>query len=255
MKFFALVALAFWLTVSNFYLSVCARAQDKGFKEGRLVAAAYHNCEYGNCSPFSAYQMAICVSVRSQTLIGIQVGQVLSHGPEDPSSFKGQPIEVNLDGEAINVVLPNGHKKHYSIVESPEVDKLFIDSPSCIAGTHAHWLSRVSLQRPTGVPLNAILIPASSNSYYWMQCRLVIENNWDACAVWEVSGKRLFKKDRELVSRADHRAVSEGDLQIDPLLSTPYKIRLRNGVELVDWAKCRTNDIPCLESVAPLPPR
>jgi hypothetical protein len=216
-------------------------------EKGTLVEATEFDPCHHDCAPFVTSSLFYCVQVRDRVLIGTRKADSSSYMLQ----FQGKPVSVRYDSRSLWIVRPDGTEVHLSR------DHLLLDpfrSSVCTAGIHREWLARLgTVARPAGVPAQAMLIPQSHHSYFWVSCVFVPSSNWDACSVWDSEGSKYAV--REVVSQPDRRAVLDSELVIDPLTTTnDYEFHLENGRILRDWAKGRINNVPSPDSLPPLPP-
>ena len=216
-----------------------------------LDARDYDSC-HGDCAPFDRPTLYFCVQVGNDILVG-------SHG-EDPVwaydssrmfAFRGKPVRVKVNEHSLWIMRPDGKAMHLKQDYSTDV----FASRACSNAVHRNWLQHFQdVKRPATVPAQAILVPTSPQSYFWVSCEFDVQRNWDACSEWDKQGNK-YPHNRELVDAASHRPVPNVELKVDPVAtSNDYEIHLRNGIVLKDWAKSRVNENPSPGSIPPLPP-
>jgi hypothetical protein len=242
-----------WLFVVLLLLCLVSRmpASEKAHETGILIEAAeFDPCHY-DCAPFGRPSLFYCVQVNGSVLIGSRKADWWwSRTSSNLFELQGQTISVRYDNRSLWIVRSGTTEVYLSRDHLLDVFR----SPVCTAEIHRQWLTRFGdVQRPTGVPPQAVLVPQGDHSYFWVSCVFVPASNWDACSLWDSGGSRYAV--REVVSQPDRRAVLDADLVINPLTTiNDYQFHLKNGLVLEDWAKGRINNIPAPDSPRPLPP-
>jgi hypothetical protein len=252
-----LVALGIFFGFALNGQSALGQTQPKGFQQGLILGVTYGDDCYDNAGVFNCYASTFCVQVDDIAVVGYRLAFPLWWGPEDLTRFNKQKVWVRFTDDSVTIIPEDGKKRQFRRQMQEGTDKRFAGSSDCVEGLHRTWLTKIGMpSRPSGLPADAVLVPTSGSSYDWESCRFDPKHNWDLCTVWYWKATRPYEY--ESVNSIDHRAVRQEDLQIDPLTSLPYEIRLKNGILLHDWAKGRVitgaQNTPDPTSIPPLPP-
>lgn len=232
-------------------VSACAHASQHKYQQGTLIEGAIYDWCHYDCQPFDSPTLYFCVQVDNRVLVGSGgTGWRWAYDNTKMLAFKGKPISVRYSDHSIWIVRTDGKEMHLKQNYSRNVFR----NAACAAEIHVHWLNHLkNTTRPNGVPSQAILVPQSDKSYFYVDCTFDSKSNWDLCSLWDEKGRMYGQQ--ECVSRETHRGVVQSALTIDPLTTTSdYEFHLKNGVVLADWAKGRINNKPIPGSIPPLPP-
>jgi hypothetical protein len=193
------------------------------------------------------------VQVGGRVLVGSKGADLVwMYDSSNMFAFAGKAISVRFDARSLWLLRPDKKEIHLTQDYSNDV----FGDQACSDEVRRRWIKRFeNAPRPPTAPPEAVLIPLDPRSYFWINCHFDSNNNWDSCAEWDRTGEK-YKHDLELVNAADHAAVLDSSLVIDPLVTrTTYEIHLKNGAVLKDWAKSRVNDVPSSNSIPPNPPK
>jgi hypothetical protein len=237
------------------FAALCAPAKDSppDHKQGVLVEGREYDPCHGDCFPLDRPTLYFCLQVDDRIVVGSRgADPAWLYDSSKMFALVGQAIAVRLDSHSLWITRPDKKEIHLRQDYSNDV----FASQICSNEVRRHWLERFAhTPRPASVPKDAVLVPLSNRSYFWVRCEFDRQKNWDSCAEWNDKGER-HPRDRELVNVATHSAVLDQNLIIDPLSTrNDFEIHLSNGVVLKDWAKGRINDVPATNSLPPVPPR
>lgn len=231
--------------------SSCAHASAHKREQGILLdTSEYDWCHY-DCFPFDRPTLFFCVQVNNRILIGSRGADWRwMYDSSQMFKFRGKPVSLRYDDGSIWIVRTDGKDMHLRQDYSKDVFR----NSACSAEIHRHWLQHLPKEpRPNDVPSQAILVPRSEKSYFYVDCTFDSKSNWDLCSLWDEKGRMYGQQ--ECVDGESHRGVVQSELTIDPLTTTSdYQFHLKNGVVLADWAKGRINNKPISGSIPPLPP-
>jgi hypothetical protein len=227
-----------------------ASAQD--YQDGVLLDAHDYDSCHGDCAPFDRPTLYFCVQVGSAIVVGSRgADPVWAYDSSKMFALRGSRVSVRTKGASLWIKRPDGKPMHVKQDYSMDV----FSNRACSNTGHRHWLQKFEhVRRPATVPVEAVLVPTSFRSYFWVSCKFDAQKNWDACSEWDKQGSK-YPHDRELVDAASHQPVMDSELDVDPVAtSNDYEIHLRNGTVLKDWAKSRINNNPSPGSIPPQPP-
>jgi hypothetical protein len=163
-------------------------------------------------------------------------------------ALTGQGISMRHSQSDIWLLRPDGKEMH---LKSDYSDDVFSNA-ACSRSVRRHWVQKLNaVAPPKGVPQSAVLVPLTDRSYFWVQCHLDTQNNWDSCEEWDSKGEPDTEQ-RELVDPATHVGVGDAALDIDPVTTRDKSaLHLKSGIVLRDWASGRINGTPAPGSVPP----
>lgn len=232
-------------------VSSSASSSHRKYQDAKLVEGEIYSWCHFDCAPFDNPELFFCLQVDNRTLIASGgTGWRWAYDNTKMLGFQGKTVSVRYNDRSIWIVRTDGKEMHLKQNYSLNVFR----NAACTAEIHVHWLNHLkNTTRPNGVPSQAILVPQSEKSYFYVDCTFDSKSNWDLCSLWDEKGHMYGQQ--ECVNRESHRGVVQSALTIDPLTTTSdYEFHLKNGVVLADWAKGRINNKPIPGSIPPLPP-
>ena len=233
------------------------RGADRHYHDAAVLQFAEYNWCNHDCAPFDRSTYFFCFQVTNEIVIGSRKADWTWMPDSIGMLEKSKQVSLRYDGKSIWVIRSDGRETHLSRDYSEDV----FSSPQCTAAVHSQWLQQLkSVSRPNGVPQDAVLVPKGppppipliyqTGPYFWVDCKLNAEREWDVCRSWDEKGAPLAQL--ECVDSVTRTAVLDRDLVVDPLTTKVYyEIHLRNGTVLKDWAKGRVNNTPTPGSSPP----
>jgi len=219
-------------------VSIClaARPEENKYQQGIMIDTGEYDWCHHDCAPFDRPTNFFCVQIGDKILIGSRSADwIWMYDSSQMRRFKGQPISIRYDQRSMWIIRTDGKDMRLSQDYSQNV----FSRPECVAELHRHWLQQFEqVKRPSTVPTEAVLVPLgprplfkSVGPHLWVSCTFESNVNRDVCTTWDESGVK--HRELEYVNSADHLAVNQADLMIDPLTTEfDYQIHLKNGAIL-----------------------